>query len=322
MRRNHSYSFRARRREVQAEIVRRVAAGETLAGVCAEADMPSLRAVQFWRRACEGFDAEMRAALARGRSLRRYGWDEARAEAVLARVRAGASLAAALRAPGAPSPSTVRYWRATQPDFQYELWRLARERRRERARANGKAAHRPFDRFLADRIIVAAGRGATLAQALAKVPGAPEKTVVARWRREDEEFRMGLAFAMKVGARARTQARALSWADRLVAKIEAGASLHALAASGKAPSRMTLWRWMRDCEAFRTRILAACDERAMRLMDKIVTIEEDVLEEGHGLAEMRRRRKPWTTKWARLEHRPGYRQARTWSRRKKGGRAE
>ncbi|MBL8770027.1 MAG: hypothetical protein JNK30_01480 [Phenylobacterium sp.] len=70
MTRNHSHRFRARRQEVQAEIVRRVAAGETLAAVRAEADMPSPQAVQVWRAVSEGFNAEMRATLAQGRSLR------------------------------------------------------------------------------------------------------------------------------------------------------------------------------------------------------------------------------------------------------------
>ena len=126
---------------------------------------------------------------------------------------------------------------------------------------------------------------------------------------------MGLGFARKVGEAARTKARAMDWADWLAERIMMGASLHGLAAAGEAPSRMTMWRWMRRFPEVRAVILEACEHREEWFSDHIL----EVLERDDGLSwrALKAALKPWRQQQARLKHRPGYRQARTWSRRKR-----
>lgn len=67
---------------VREEILRRVAAGERLRAVCAEAGAPCCESVTSWaRREPEGFGAALRAAYAQGAWRRRHGCDPEAARA-------------------------------------------------------------------------------------------------------------------------------------------------------------------------------------------------------------------------------------------------
>jgi len=86
---------------LRAEIVARVAAGETLRAVCAGEGMPSEHAMRTWARADPGFDRALAAAHGAG-AARRIAFDAAKAEAFLAAARAGAPVHAPFGRPGMP----------------------------------------------------------------------------------------------------------------------------------------------------------------------------------------------------------------------------
>jgi hypothetical protein len=61
-------------------LLARLAAGEHLAQICVEADMPSYASVHAWARAEPGFAAELAAARRRGAFIRRGAFDAAKGE--------------------------------------------------------------------------------------------------------------------------------------------------------------------------------------------------------------------------------------------------
>lgn len=113
---------------LRAELLDRVAAGETVMSVCTAPHMPTYFTVRLWARADDAFAEALRVARLRGAWRRRYMFDEARAEAVLVRVRAGGKLHEVLGAPDMPSRRVFAYWRASQPHIAEELHRLHQER--------------------------------------------------------------------------------------------------------------------------------------------------------------------------------------------------
>ena len=89
---------------LKAEVVARVAAGESLRAIGAVAGMPCQATVRKWALADAGFAGDLAAARARAGALElRY--DAAVAAAFLARAKGGETVNALLRAPGMPSAS-------------------------------------------------------------------------------------------------------------------------------------------------------------------------------------------------------------------------
>lgn len=258
---------------LRGELLDRVAAGETVMSVCAAPHMPTYFTVRLWARADDAFAEALRLARLRGAWRRRYMFDEARAEAVLVRVRAGGKLHEVLGAPDMPSRRVFAYWRASQPHIAEELHRLHQERWAERNRRNHRRFRR-FDSALADRILVRVGRGEGLERTLTADPLLPCRAVVTRWRRERPEFDHELKVAIAVGRRhARRRARCTPALIEAVAhRIRRGATLANLGLRRDMPCRATLYAWMRTRPAFADAVEQACRDREVELGERMVEI--------------------------------------------------
>lgn len=258
---------------LRAELLERVAAGEPMTSVCAAPHMPTYFTVRLWARADAAFAETLRVARVQGAWRRRYVFDEARAEAVLVRVRAGGKLHEVLGAPDMPSRRVFAYWRATQPHIAEELHRLHQERWAERSRRNHRRFRR-FDPALADRILVRVGRGAGLERTLTADPLLPCRAVVTRWRRERPEFDHELKVAIAVGRR--HWQRRLRCTPELVEaiahRIRQGATLANLGLRRDMPCRATLYAWMRTRPDFADAVERACRDRELELGERMVEI--------------------------------------------------
>lgn len=119
------------------EIVRRVAAGETVEAICGDAGMPTRTTVTGWART---YREKFGRPLNRARTL--AGWDhekhrrasrfcEVTAQEIFARLCEGESLTSICADPAMPGASTVARWRARWPHFA-DAMRVAREVQGER----------------------------------------------------------------------------------------------------------------------------------------------------------------------------------------------
>lgn len=119
------------------EICVRVAAGETVTAICAEAGMPNRGTVTAWAKAHGRF----RRALSRAKTLggwdhergggRRVSYCEVTAMEVFARLSLGEPITRICEDPQMPSQSTVALWRARYPEFAERMAR-ARQVQAER----------------------------------------------------------------------------------------------------------------------------------------------------------------------------------------------
>ncbi|WP_334161054.1 hypothetical protein [Phenylobacterium sp.] len=269
---------------LRAELLERVAAGETMMSVCAAPHMPSYFTVRLWARADPAVAEQLRVARLQGAWRRRYMFDEARAEAVLVRVRAGEKLHHVLAAPDMPSRRVFAYWRATQSHVAEELHRLHGDRRADRSRRN-HARFRRFDPALADRILVRVGRGGGLEPALVADPQFPCRAVITRWRAENADFDREMKVALAVGRR---RARCTPELIEAVAlRIRQGASLAGLGLRRDMPCRATLYAWMRTRPEFADAIEQACRDRELELAERMVEIAMDCTPDTAGRAARR-----------------------------------
>ena len=292
--------------QLKLRIVARVAAGETVAAICAEAGMPCAGSVQVWRRKDPWFTAELVVARRRGGWLRRLAFNEAVAAAFLARVAAGEKVNDLLARPGMPSQNAYRYWRRTQGAFAEVLWRLrgaryARQSGTEHARWRGR------DEAMADRILVAVLRGAVLRKLRDSDAAFPCLAVVARWRRERPEWNRVLVLAMKIGRLARGR-EAPELMEEIGKRIAMGASLRSLGAEPGMPSVGTLYAWVRRRPAFAAEVARACDWREEYLNDQMLDMSEHI--GPRGLEATRREVRAMQWRVIQLAKRPGWKRAR------------
>ncbi len=115
--------------DVAQEVLRRVAAGETLDAICADPSMPGRRTVSGWMKKRAVFRASMEAVRqASGRSFvgRPSGYCQATAERIFERLCAGEAMVVICRDPEMPAASTVYRWLKEQPVFRRAVG-LARE---------------------------------------------------------------------------------------------------------------------------------------------------------------------------------------------------
>lgn len=230
------------RAALKAEIVRRIASGEPQRALDRDPAMPAAVTIWKWRRADPGFDAEMAKALKRGAWSRSWRFDAAKAKAFLTRLAAGERVAHILRDPAMPSRKVYTHWRATQMGFADDVARIQRNRRDWWMRGLRRVkVPRAFDREVADEIIRRVGRGEMLTR-LCKSPDFPCWEVLARWRREDEDFRMGLKVAVRVGRARRCRDRCAAQTDAILARIVEGRSLEELSREPGMPHATTLKR--------------------------------------------------------------------------------
>lgn len=199
-------------------LLARVAAGERLADLWADPQMPGRTTYDYWRQTQPAFAEAMRRLRAgqrerlagRGRAGRRD-YDPGLADRVLARVWASdAPLHAILKAdPTLPCYQTLARWRRQEPAFDARLsrllegWKGLRKARRARARC---AALTPA---IVDHIR-AGGSLLTASQA----PGAPAANTLYRWMAEHPDFAAAVTRAC--------EDREDVYLDAMVATVEAG----------------------------------------------------------------------------------------------------
>lgn len=106
---------------VRAEIVRRCAAGESLAAVCVSPQMPNVRTVAKWMEADATFKAAVngaRAAAGRGRFGNLSSYCQETAEAIFQRLCDGEAVTQICKDPTMPCYSTVYAWMRREPEFR------------------------------------------------------------------------------------------------------------------------------------------------------------------------------------------------------------
>jgi transposase-like protein len=113
-----------------AAIVARIAAGERLAEICRERDMPTRATVKYWRRQRPDFgrqvDWAFRTCRAAVKGGARSGYHPAVAALICGRLVEGEPLTRICRDAGMPSIVTVYYWLRRHPEFA-EAYAQARE---------------------------------------------------------------------------------------------------------------------------------------------------------------------------------------------------
>jgi len=265
------------RPRLKSEIVARVAAGETLAAICAGPGMPVKESIQVWRRVDPAFRAALAAARGQAMSLRpAQVFDADVAAAFVARVERGERIADLLAKPGMPSQRAYAHWRRTHPGFAAEMRRLLGVRYRRRT-GFGHGRWRAWDEAVADRITLSVMRGAVLRKLLATDRALPCLAVVERWRREHPDWDGALRMAMRTGRLVRER----SWSLERVTpeltqaigdRIVAGASLRSLATEPWAPCAGTLYKWVAISPEFAREVAAACFWREDMLRDRMMDI--------------------------------------------------
>nr|MEA2797302.1 hypothetical protein [Phenylobacterium sp.] len=257
---------------LKAEIVARVGVGEVQRAIWAEAGMPGKDTVRSWAKADAAFADALAAARRRGDWARWLVFDEGKAAAFLARVRAGERIRAVLREPGMPSRGTYEHWKATQPPFAEAVFAL-RQRGDARLRERAKARWRGFDQPLADRIIRGLNTGLKLAAVLAADPELPCRPVVARWRREQPEFDRVLRMIFAAWRRRPAPVPA-AVVEEIVDHIVEGGSFASFSRLPGGPSRVTLRRWLRGDRDFAAAVAQACEDREEWYEDQILMTAE------------------------------------------------
>lgn len=293
---------------IRAPILERLAAGERLRDICAEAGMPDASSVRGWMRRDAGFAAEVALARVRGDFRRRFACDEAVARAALARLAAGARVGEVLADPAMPSRATWRYWLATQGWFAEEVGRLKGVKAAERA-LRMRSRRRAFDRAVAERVYVRCWKGERLRAVLASDPAFPSLAVFARWRREDREFDAMMRFVFdgwrkKRGRPDRGRALTPALEAAILAGIIEGGSLRSLSRRADMPCARTLYRWCRTRPDFAAAVAQACVDREDIYHDRILAIAEAVRPGGVGAA--RKAMAPLNAQLVRLKKRPGW----------------
>lgn len=306
----NAYPHRA---HLKAEIIARVAAGETVTAICsAGAGMPCAASVQVWRRKDAGFAADLAAARRKGDWMRRLAFDEGVAAAFLARVAAGEGIRGLLGKPGMPSQGTYRHWRRTQVGFAGDLYAVRQAREQIRLRGL-KGRYRAFDQAAADRILLAVMRGGNLRRMLETDPSLPCRAVLYRWRAGEPLWDRALKMAMKAGRLARGRARSVAGCtpeltEEVGERIAAGASLRSLGAEPGMPCARTLYSWVDKSPAFAAEVAMAADWREMFLNDQMI----DICERNgpFGLAATKREAAPLQLRVNQLAKRPGWKRRR------------
>lgn len=300
-------AYRQTHPHARQDLLTRLAAGEPIMAVCAEAGMPSYASVNAWAKAEPGFATELAVARGRGAFIRRGAFDETKGQGLLARLRAGEPIAQILRDPAMPSRRVYAYWRATQAPFAQAIHSLHQARAAERAQGR-RARYRSFDPVLADAIVVRVSRGEPLRVLLNSAAGFPGRDVVTRWRRTQPEFDQALRIALRIGRRRMhapggcTPALTQAIAD----EIRQGESLSSLSRRPGMPCASTLYAWVRKQPAFAAEIAQACEDREDWFTDQVMMLAD-------GPGEMKARYRQIAAlkyRLGRLQYRPGAKRAR------------
>jgi hypothetical protein len=260
--------------QISGDLFFRLANGQTLDQICATPGWPSRPTIRAWAKK----NSYISEALAQGRNFRRrrerYPFDAAAAQDLLHRIRLGEPLGGLLRQPGRPHRRMLNAWKRQNPDFAAELEAAKAFADPSRRRYGRRRARMRFDQDVADRIMLAVLRGATLPE-LGRDPTLPSPIGLQRWRKADPEFDAALRSAMKYGHKARGRARAAAFCSpritrRVTRRIVDGASLAALGREPDMPSLFTLYKWVRTRPDFAAEVARACEFRDWVIADQAV----------------------------------------------------
>ncbi|MBW8812108.1 MAG: hypothetical protein JF588_01670 [Caulobacterales bacterium] len=299
--------YASERASLKAAIVAEVAAGAPLRAVCRAPGAPCEATVRAWRRADPAFAAALASAQARRAEARRR-LDPAKAEALLALYRTGeARLEDLLRQPGLPNRAAYERHRLAEPAFAEEMHRLKAEAEAAR-RVRFRRPRRDFDPVVADRVLLWLGRGQPLTTLRRADPTLPCPKVLARWRREEPQFAMGLDECRRVGRlragppRQPNRSPRARLTPKILRRLAAGATLHGLSRERGMPSAQTLYRWVRLHPDFAAAVDQACSDREALYLERIMELADgataETLPRVMGRIRRLRRELGWRMRWA------------------------
>ncbi|HEY3950820.1 hypothetical protein [Phenylobacterium sp.] len=257
---------------MQERVIERLEAGMTVVGVARLDGAPSKHTIYRWSWEDEGFARRMRAAQAWGQGVRQGNrnaaelFDAAKAQAFLARVRAGEPIRRLVRTKGWPSREALNLWKRMRPDFAVDLAAAAKA-----ARAS-KPLPFPYDEATADRIVLGCMKGERLRQVL-KAPDMPSWLAVQRWRAARPEFAGALRAAQIACMRLKRRARRRDTPqviDAVEQHILRGGSLRTAARQRGMPNRNTLYEWMKTRPQFARQVALAEMWRDQRMVDDVL----------------------------------------------------
>lgn len=191
-----------------------------------------------------------------------HGYHPDKAEAFLARVRAGEAVRDLVRTPGQPHRDALNRWKRERPEFAEALAEATR-----RARF-GRRYAAAYSEALADRVILQLTKGTPLPD-LGRIPGMPRPGVVKRWRRIHPELDGAVRVAIRAGHRRRMKdlgRRTPELTEAILAHIFQGDTLHGLSKRPGMPHAVTLYGWMRDDPAFAADVRDAYEQRDFCLL--------------------------------------------------------
>jgi len=296
------------RNHLEDQVVQLLEQGRSLHHIETLPGMPSRMTIHRWAKARPEFAERMAEAraVARGRAavlLADGGFDAARAEAFLDRVRAGDAVRDLVRRPEGPHRELLDRWKRAQPAFAAAL---ATAVRFAHAGRSERALGWPFDEAVADRIILRVIRGEAL-PVLMKDPALPGRDALRRWRRRHPDFDAALKAAMRVGHRVRMREMAEELmpdlTDYIFERIVMGASLHSLGREPDMPHHVTMYGWVKTRRDFARAVAQACQFRdeliAERGMEMALALTPETAVAGERALKAERGR------WGRLARHPG-----------------
>ncbi|MEW5687317.1 MAG: hypothetical protein AB1942_20575 [Pseudomonadota bacterium] len=300
------------RPQIQREILARVEAGETVRAICAGPGMPCPRSVTNWARAdAAGFGEALRAARGRALERRRDGYDEAVAQAVLARLRDGARVDDVWREPGMPGRRKWCRWVRSQAHIAEEYDGLMRQRAETRTPRMRRGRYRAFDPAVGERLVRRLSDGEPLRAVLRSDKAFPSLAVLARWRRENPDFGRRIGEVLQGWRRRRGRERTrctpevTAWVNLLLSK---GHSLRGISRMPGAPSLKAFYNWVRDREGFASAVEWGCHHREGWFREQIIEAAHQA--GAASVRELTRATAPWVRQETRLRKTPG------WKRRK------
>jgi len=265
--------------------------------------------VTGWMRAEPAFAAEVAQARLRGEFRRRFMFDEAKAAAFLARVRAGEWIGHVLRDPAMPSLATYRYWLAQYAPFAEAMHALRQTRAAERS-AWARGRFRAYDAAIGERIYVRLWKGEKLRAILRSDKAFPSLAVLERWRREQPEFDRMLRVAIDGWRKKRPSARHMLTEEmeaRVLEGIARGGSLRSLSREPGMPCQGTLYNWCRTRPDFAAAVALACEDREDWYLAEAVKVAS-MAQGPRSAAAARKAVARLNAQRVRLRKRPGWKQ--------------
>lgn len=298
------------RPRIQREILARVEAGETVRAICAGEGMPCPQSVTNWARwDPDGFGAALRAARGRALERRKDGYDEATAQAVLARLRAGERVDDIWREPGMPGQHKWYRWMRSHAHIAEDYDGLMRRRaatKMQRMRARQRR-YRAFDAAVAVRLCQRLEAGEPLRSVLRSDKDFPSLAVLARWRRENPAFGALIGEVLGDWRRRRAQARTRctpAVTERVRLLLSNGHSLRGISRMRGAPSQKALYNWVRERARFAHAVAWGCYHREAWFMEQIIQVAQQ--SGATTVRELTRATAPWVRQATRLRKTPGW----------------